>query len=77
MILLLGSIHLVGHLVCVRCTVSVSLRSPFPPLVLMSPETAALPPWCGVFLDKDFRKKLTLIAVDEAHCIAEWLDVFY
>ena len=45
--------------------------------MLMSPETAALPPWCGVFLDKDFRKKLTLIAVDEAHCIAEWLDYLF
>ena len=42
--------------------------------VFMSPETAVNPPWRDVFQSAEFRKRLSLIAVDEAHCIAEWLD---
>lgn len=38
----------------------------------MSPETATNHPWRQLFSMKSFLRKLTLIAVDEAHCIAEW-----
>ena len=42
--------------------------------VFMSPETAVTPPWRNVFASPQFQQRLSLIAVDEAHCIFEWLD---
>ena len=42
-------------------------------LVLMSPETATSPPWRNVFGERYFMSNLCSIAVDESHCIAEWL----
>ena len=35
----------------------------------MSPETAVTNPWRTVFTSAN----LALVAIDEAHCIAEWL----
>ena len=41
----------------------------------MSPETATNHPWRQLFSMKSFPRRLTLIAVDEAHCIAEWFVI--
>ena len=38
----------------------------------MSPETAVAAEWRKVFTNAYVKLKLTLIAVDEAHCITEW-----
>ena len=40
----------------------------------MSPEVAVTLPWRDVFLSPQFKERLALIAVDEAHCIVEWLE---
>lgn len=42
-------------------------------IVFMSPEIAVQPPWRNIFQTPHFKKHLTLVAVDEAHCIPEWL----
>ena len=42
----------------------------------MSPETAVMAPWRTLFSNLEFKKKLAIIAVDEAHCIVEWLVAF-
>ena len=39
----------------------------------MSPEIAVRPPWRNIFSTPFFKEHLTLVAVDEAHCIPEWL----
>ena len=36
----------------------------------MSPETAISPHWRALFTAK---KQLALVAIDEAHCIVDWL----
>ena len=41
----------------------------------MAPETALDPRWVDVFSTPSFRENLALIAIDEAHCICEWLAV--
>ncbi len=41
----------------------------------MSPETAICPPWRGVFTAEYVKKHLALVAIDEAHCIVDWLVV--
>ena len=41
----------------------------------MAPETALDPQWVDIFSTPSFRKNLALIAIDEAHCICEWLAV--
>ena len=41
----------------------------------MSPESAVGQPWRQLFGMQCFTCKLALIAVDEAHCISEWLVV--
>ena len=38
-------------------------------LVFMSPETATTNPWRNLFS----KGKIAVVAVDEAHCISEWL----
>lgn len=38
-------------------------------LVFMSPETAITTPWRNLFREG----KIALVAIDEAHCISEWL----
>ena len=39
----------------------------------MPPEAAVHSPWRGIFSTPLFKKHLTLVAIDEAHCISEWL----
>ena len=43
----------------------------------MSPEIATTAPWRDLFIAPYVKKHLVLVAVDEAHCIEEWLDPFY
>ena len=40
--------------------------------VFMSPESAVTQPWRGIFTTPKYKTNLTLVAVDEAHCIFEW-----
>ena len=42
--------------------------------VFLSPENATRPPWRNIFQSPFFKKHLILVAVDEAHCIPEWLE---
>lgn len=42
-------------------------------LVFMSPETLQVREWRSVLSDEIFRKQIVVVAVDEAHCISEWL----
>lgn len=42
-------------------------------LVFLAPETAVSPTWREVFSTPVFKEKLAVVAVDEAHCISEWL----
>ena len=42
-------------------------------IVFMSPEIAVRPPWRNIFQTSLFKERLALVAVDEAHCIPEWL----
>ena len=44
-------------------------------LVFMSPETATKSPWRDFFGSQYFLEHAVLVAVDEAHCIHEWLDM--
>ena len=38
----------------------------------MSPEAATTRPWRKIFEEAHFKANLSLLAVDEAHCITEW-----
>ena len=40
----------------------------------MSPEVITRPPWRSILQCSVFKRRLSLIAVDEAHCIPEWFD---
>ena len=40
---------------------------------LFSPESLQIPTWRKIISSKTFEDKLVLIAVDEAHCVSEWL----
>ena len=52
------------------------LLANFAPIaVFMAPETALSPQWVDIFSTPSFRKNLVLVAIDEAHCICEWLAV--
>ena len=42
-------------------------------VVFMSPESAMTRPWRKIFSEPFFKSNLTLLAIDEAHCITEWL----
>ena len=42
-------------------------------LVFMSPETLQVREWRSVLSSEVFKKQVVLVAVDEAHCISEWL----
>ena len=44
-----------------------------PGTVIMSPETAVGNPWRSIFSSELANKKLALVAIDEAHCVHEWL----
>ena len=39
----------------------------------MSPETAVAANWRKLFAHTYIKQKLVLVAIDEAHCIPEWL----
>ena len=41
-------------------------------LVFMSPEAATTRPWRAIFGEAYFKTNLSLLAIDEAHCITEW-----
>ena len=41
-------------------------------IVFMSPEHAVAPPWRGLFCCDYFKRHLAVVAIDEAHCIADW-----
>ena len=41
--------------------------------VFMSPETAISPHWRALFTADHVKKQLALVAIDEAHCIVDWL----
>ena len=43
-------------------------------LVFMSPETLQVREWRSVLSGERFKKQVVLVAVDEAHCISEWLE---
>jgi superfamily II DNA helicase RecQ len=59
-------------LVGVLYPVSIILQHAFV-VVFLSPELAVHSPWRNMFQTAHFKKHLALIAVDEAHCIPEWL----
>ena len=40
--------------------------------MFIAPEILELPAWKKVLSSKAFSDKLSIVAVDEAHCIAEW-----
>ena len=42
-------------------------------VVFLSPELLQLLEWKKVMSSKVFSEKLAIVAIDEAHCIAEWL----
>ena len=39
----------------------------------MSPEIAISPHWRALFTADYVKKQLALVAIDEAHCIVDWL----
>lgn len=42
-------------------------------VVFVAPEMLQLPPWKKVLSSRVYQDKLAVVAVDEAHCISEWL----
>ena len=42
-------------------------------IVFMSPESATTSPWKQLYKEKFLKQNLVVIAIDEAHCIQEWL----
>ena len=45
-------------------------------LVFMSPESTQDKSWREIFHSKSvFKKRLSILAVDEAHCISEWFVI--
>lgn len=42
-------------------------------VVSMSPECAVKKPWCTLFSTPYAKKTLVLVAIDEAHCVLQWL----
>ena len=42
-------------------------------IVFMSPETIVLPEWRRLLAEPALQHKVCMVAIDEAHCIHEWL----
>ena len=45
--------------------------------VFMSPECAIKPPWRLIYSTPYGKDNIVLVAVDEAHCIEDWLVTVY
>ena len=45
--------------------------------VFLSSEMAVKPPWCNFFSSKFAKEHVVMLAVDEAHCITDWLVIVY
>ena len=43
--------------------------------MFLAPEMLELSAWKKVLSSEVFKERLAIVAVDEAHCIAEWLAV--
>jgi superfamily II DNA helicase RecQ len=41
-------------------------------MVFTTPEALQNKNWRKILLDENFKKRLCLIACDEAHCISDW-----
>jgi superfamily II DNA helicase RecQ len=61
-----GSFHIKFVFICNCSHIDINL-------VFMSPETLQVREWRSVLSDEMFRKQIVVVAVDEAHCISEWL----
>ena len=46
-------------------------------LVFMSPELVQLSEWKDTLSGSVMKSKLSMVAIDEAHCISEWLVTYY
>lgn len=55
------------------CTILVGSEQCLVNAVFTPPETAVSPPWRDLFSTPVFKEELAEVAVDEAHCISEWL----
>ena len=70
MLCLWGATALVGQCVSIIC----ACVNYYYMAVFVSPEIIVRPPWRNIFQTTFFKKNLVMVAVDEAHCIPEWLD---
>ena len=73
------SIDLVGATVCEFHHIHVHVQSCMCILfaVFMSPECAIKPPWRLIYTTPYGKNNIVLVAVDEAHCIEDWLVTVY
>ncbi len=56
-----------------KCTEYIVARVSLPATVFMAPETAMQPQWRAVVSKEPFQHQLAMVAIDEAHCVVEWL----
>ena len=62
---------------CSACTVLYLLWLLLILTVFMSPETAVKSPWRELFSKTLFQQRAVMVAIDEVHCIHEWLEHAY
>ena len=65
---------LVKTLQCVHCA---CCNCYYYLIMFMFPETAVKPPWRELFSKNLFQQCAVMVAIDEAHCIHEWLEHAY